>query len=321
MKDAFPLSQANLQKLLAGLAWKYVTDVPSFDHYQPFDSLDREEQRTRLFDFSGRVWFHEHGMPTGDDLANFKIESLEAEVRQYEALYGRTIREGVGLTFTECWASYQLAARQKTYLFIQKPYESQLEDVVTRIGVSSEQLVWLVAAICKQYDPVGRRLAVIVSDGEKSHTIYVSGLSGIDFRHPKGPVVEGSWFTFHDPWPARSLLAPERGYGCVEVLEDVLLPPQWLISAQDLNRVIVGFCLPQSELSEWHMLFKTFNSKTQSHLDNIKLGIKQPFWTDSLVGPQPFALLLAMIKATGGTRLMAHRAQGLQALSHAVSAL
>ena len=66
---------------------------------------------------------------------------------------------------------------------------------------------WLLGGICLKLEIVAPALNVLVTDGESGHTIVLSGLNGVDFQHPRGQPVRRGWFSFYDPWPARSLLA------------------------------------------------------------------------------------------------------------------
>ena len=112
-----------------------------------------------------------------------------------------------------------------------------------------DQIVWLLGGICLKLEIVAPALNVLVTDGESGHTIVLSGLNGVDFQHPRGQPVRRGWFSFYDPWPARSLLALERHYdGVMNVLEDISRPPFWLISPEELSKVVVGFLFPVDAL-------------------------------------------------------------------------
>jgi len=145
------------------------------------------------------------------------------------------------------------------------------------------------------FDPeecINRRgFNVLVTDGKIGHTIYITGLNGIDFEHPRGTQVRAGLFSFHDPWPARSLLAPERDFSGVRALEDVTRPPFWLISPDDLEKVIVGYLLPIDGLPVFLDIFRTLNIVERMHV-----GSARPLWIDeySPDPEHPFGTLFAL---------------------------
>jgi hypothetical protein len=241
----------DLAPLLTVINWKkYVNDSPQFGRHDSIESLDSLDRRNYMACFQhwvGRVWIHHNPMPTGEEIAHFDMMSLEAEFRSYVKLQGTEFNK-TALDLEECWATAQLRDAKPQVLFVEKHYAADLGPNVSRVELNSEQLVWLVAEICFRFHLNEPKLAVLVSDGYRGHTISVAGLSGIGYMHPRGIKVRPDWFVFADSYPSRSLLALEQNFGGAKAIEDVIRPPCWVVAPEDLNRVIVGFVLSFPEI-------------------------------------------------------------------------
>jgi hypothetical protein len=279
--------------LLGELSWKYVQEEAQFPPYEFPQPGDTEALKKEIAAWAGRVWCHKHEMPEGEALRKFDILSLESEYREYIHKNGAGLFD-VGMTVEEIWCSTQLYNATPFVTLMAEPYLDWASDRVEPKRVSpTDEIVWLLGAICLRTDG----LNVLVADGEGGgHTIVLSGLNGVDFVHPRGQHVRPGWFSFHDPWPARSLLAPERHYdGVTNVLEDISRPPYWLISPDELNKVVVGFLLK----IDWLPLFLDV-MKSRDILKSMrgKFGWETPFWAEG--SPDPEALFPIMLGAFGG---------------------
>ena len=281
--------------LLSWLSWKFVTPDATFKTNFNFDEIretDHIDYRNYIAHWAGKVWFHSNEMPTGDNLRVFDLMSIEDEFRVYTHQHGGSFAEH-GLTLEEVWATEQLRRAKPMVLILAEGYADQ---PLKRVGEllhtgRSESLVWLLAAMCVQNEVQSPSIGVLVTDGKLGHTIGLAGLNSIPYKHIRGDVVPAGWFSFHDPWPARSLLAPERNFG-VRVLEDITRPPFWLISPSDFNKVIVGFLVSVDSLSGMLNLFARLDAAERAHR-----GSGRPLWIDDESKPeQPFSRLLS----TGG---------------------
>jgi hypothetical protein len=277
--------------LLGELSWKYVRDQAQFEPYAFPPPEDTEKLKKDIAAWVGRVWCHNHEMPEGAELRKFNILSLESEYREYIRKNGAGLFED-GMTVEEIWCSTQLY-NASPFLAVMAEHHSDLasDRVVPKRAMPTDQIVWLLGSIFLNLNIVA--LNVLVSDGESGHTIVLSGLNGVDFLHPRGHHVRRGWFSFHDPWPARSLLAPERHYdGVTNVLEDVSRPPYWLISPEELNRVVVGFFIN----IDWLPLILDV-MKSLDILKSMSVGWETPFWAER--SPDPEALFPIMLAAFG----------------------
>jgi hypothetical protein len=175
-------------------------------------------------------------------LRSFDIMSLAPQYRQYVATHGKSLFDR-GMSVEEIWASQQLYSAKPMVLILAETFASQPHARVDpKFITTSQSMVWLLAAMCMRFNVTSLGINVLVSDGRTGHTISLTGLNGVAFTHPRGTAVQAGWFSFHDSWPARSLLAPEHGYP-VMVLEDITRPPFWLIAPQDLDKIVVGFLI------------------------------------------------------------------------------
>ena len=278
-----------LAPLLEALSWKYTKADAVFAPYALPAQGDREALAEDIASWAGRVWIHRHPLPPPAELRDFDILSLEPEFRDYIDAHGGTLFDS-GLTLREIWASQQLYSAQPMVLFVARRYANQrLESVEPKRVCDPADLVWLIGAMCTELDSRGPTLNVLVSDGRSGHTIMVAGLNGFSFVHPRGDTVGSGWFSFHDPWPARSLLAPERDFDRVRALEDIGRPPSWLISPADLDRVVAGFLLPVDVLPSLADVFATLDLVNAMHR-----GTSLPTWIEDPRRPdEPFALTLA----------------------------
>lgn len=283
-------------ELYKWLSWKYVTPDARFDINQDLERQkvdDPEGYRGAVAHWAGRVWLHQNEMPTGAGLRAFDLMALEPEFRRWIARHGQGLFER-GLSVEEVWGSQQLYSAKPMVVVLSEKYSDQ---PTARVGelkqvAPSDSLVWLLAAMLLRLRVTAPGINVMVTDGNFGHTISLSGLHGVPFQHPRGDYVRAGWFSFHDPWPARSLLAPEREFG-VRALEDVSRPPFWLISPEGLDKVIVGFLISVDMLSVMADAFQLLDFATALHKHNGR-----PLWLEEDDEPdQPFSLMLA---DTGG---------------------
>jgi hypothetical protein len=301
-----PANLGSLKELLGWLSWKFVTADPTFSS-PDLDELrenDLDEYREYIAHWAGKIWFHANEMPIGADLRAFDLISLEDDFRKYVSQRGRSLFDH-GLTVEEIWAAQELHSAEPMVLLLADRYAGQPSKRVgdLRHISSSESLVWILAAMCLRFNVRQPGLNVMVTNGKIGHTIAIAGLHGLTFEHPRGDLVRAGWFSFHDPWPARSLLAPERNFG-VRVLEDVTRPPFWLISPSDLDKVIVGYVISVDMLPSMNEQFALLDFAQELHR-----GTSRPLWIEGDEPEQPFSLMLA---ANGGlTPTSAHSLRGL----------
>jgi hypothetical protein len=300
--ESGPFADAGLREVLGALSWKFVTTDATFsgDYVYPEDEEGRREELAR---WCAAVWMHEHELPVGPDLAAFDLFDVEREARAYLDEHGDDALNR-GLTLEEIWGSQQLYWREPAALMISRRFSDQ---PLSRVGDllmlgDSQALVFLLAGIFAGPSDGQEMLGVnvLVSDGRSGHTIVLNGLNTVEYQHPRGDLVRAGWFSFHDPWPARSLLAPEREYG-VNVLEDVARPPFWLISPEDLDRILVGFVLSVRDLQRYAMLFQLLDLA-----ETAQKYHKRPLWVEDGDRPdQPFARMLDAVhwqtRTTRGT--------------------
>ena len=246
---------------------------------QRIDRIHRSEQFNRFRRFVGLQMANQ--MP-------FDLWSLEEQFRAYFAAHGDSYEEKGGLSLEEVWASQQLHDAKPMLLVVASPYADQGFGRVEPLRVrDSDVLVWLVAAICMRIQLTEPYFNVLVTNGSSGHTIRIANLIGLKFEHPRGTCVTKDWFSFRDPWPARSLLAPERDYG-VNVVEDIGGPPLWLISPEDLQRIIVGFIISIDMLAGLLTIFREAD-RLKALRDSAK-----PIWMDDPTNPDtPFSRMLS----------------------------
>lgn len=298
---------ARLHELLGQLSWKYVTPEATFPATYEIPT-DPDELAEDIAHWAGKVWLREHELPTGTALADFDLLSLEPDFRRYVEANGGGLFEQ-GLTIDEVWASQTLFDGAPTALFVNQAYaDLPLERIEPKRLCSSQALVWLQAAIQFTF-PFGIPWNVLVSNGRTGHTIGIAGVNGVAYRHPRQVDVPVGWFSFHDPWPARSLLCAERHDFDVHVVEDVANPPFWLISPEDLDRIIVGFLVPVELLPRLQQQFLSLDlAETQQHRDG------RPLWLED--SQQPDAYFPLLIADNGGSTPSAREtADGLARLN------
>lgn len=298
-----PGGAGELAPFLTWMCWeKYVRDKPEFTPGDSLDELDHRSYQALLWHWIVSVWLLENPWPPREAFGNIdslrealgKFDStlLEPAFRDQVRRYGREFGR-VGLNLEQCWAMSQLRRGEPCVLIVDRRYSANLAPNVSRMELNSEQLVWLLAELGFRREAERPNFPVLVSDGFHGHTISMGGLSGINYKHPRGISVGWDWFVFEDPWPARSLLAFEQNYGGAKAFEDVARPPAWVISPSDLNRVIVGFVLSYDEMaalgdmfqsmetvSKWGLrpLWETFGSMNHFHDGNeksiVRLGMR-----------------------------------------------
>lgn len=285
------------RELYEWLSWKYVTVDPTFTVNEDLErqkTEDPEGYKGNIAHWAGRVWFWQNEMPSGPDLRAFDLMSLESEFRHWITRHGQGLFER-GLSVEEVWGSQQLYSAKPMVVMLARNYANQ---PTARIGelkhvTQSDALIWLLAAMLLRLRVTRPGINVMVTDGSFGHTISLSGLHGVPFEHPRGDSVRAGWFSFHDPWPARSLLAPEHEFG-VRALEDVSRPPFWLISPDDLDKIIVGFLISVDMLQMLKESFQLLDFAMALHKHSGR-----PLWLEEDDKPddQPFSLMFA---DTGG---------------------
>jgi hypothetical protein len=297
-----PVAVGNdLNPLLRELSWKYVKQEAEFDSNRSMTDLPADELRGKIAGWAGRVWFHSNEMPMGAALRAFDIMSLEGAFRKYIRTHGKGLFD-YGMTFEEIWASQELYSAKPMAAVVARRYANLLTTRMEPTRIQNPQaIVWTLGAMCFQLPRLldGQGFNVLTTNGNSGHTISIKGLNGIDFDHPRGTRVRAGWFSFHDPWPARSLLAPERNFSGVRVLEDVTRPPMWLISPEDLDKVIVGYLLPIDIAAPAFLdIFRLLD-----FVEKVHAGMRQPLWIDeqSPDPEQPFGMLFAMHKGVAPT--------------------
>ena len=268
-----------LTPLLTELCWeKYVRDTAEFDGSADIDKLDKINYQALLMHWIAKVWLHGNPIPlearktldsTREVLRKFDATLLEPKFREYVRIHGRDFaREGLNLE--EGWVMNELGRSQPCVLIVERRYAANLGPHVSRMELHTEQVLWLLADLCFRMELSRPVFPVLVSDGFHGHVIKMGGLSGIRYKHPRGITVEQDWFVFEDPWPARSLLAFEQNYGGAKAIEDVSRPPAWVISPEDLNRVIVGFVLEYDVVDALGHMFRTMKT--------VSSGSVRPLW-------------------------------------------
>ena len=290
-----------LNSLLGELSWKYIKQQAEFDSNRSVTDVPSDEMKGYIAGWAGRIWLHSNAMPAGATLRAFDIMSLESAFRDYIRTRGKDLFDQ-GMTLEETWASQELYSAVPMATFVARRHADLLTARMepTRIQ-DSQAIVWTLGAMCFELYRLleGQGFNVLVTDGKIGHTIYIKGLNGIDFEHPRGVRVRAGWFSFHDPWPARSLLASDGNFSGVRVLEDVTRPPLWLISPEDLDKIIVGYLLPIDTMPLFLNIFRALDVVERAHAGPVS----GPLWIDG-VGPdpaQPFGLAFAMNKGVAPT--------------------
>lgn len=279
-----------LAPLLAALSWKYGTNDAKLEPFMLPES-GSTKMKEYLAHWVGRVWIHQNKLPTGARLNSFDIFGLESEFRDYIAKHGTDLFD-YGMTVEEILLSQQLHDATPYTLLLAKRYEDYATSRITdKFTLESEVLVWLLAGLCINLGIDRPLLSVMTTNGEIGHCIQIGGLNGIDFIHPRGNThIPCGWFSFHDPWPARSLLASKQDFTEIDIFEDVSRPPLWLISPADLEKVIVGFIFPKSLSTELNDLLLAVGK-----LEKNRRNAEIPLWIECPEKPdQLFPLLLAM---------------------------
>ncbi len=251
------MPMANLVPLLGSLAPKYVRTRAEFvkkDQSVPI------ELRKSICHWAVRDWFHRNPWPTSAQLRSFDVMSLEPEYRKHVERYGDRIQE-VGLTIEEGNLASGLLFGCPHIFLLSTTFQSEPHSTIEDLRLwDPDELVWLCGMLCLfTKDPTMMGQPVCVSDGRIGHIVSITGINSLSYHHPRGIQIEPGWISFHDPWPARSLLAVERDFAGVHVIEDVSRPPHWLISPKDLERIVVGIPLNADWVPAYMPLFKALD--------------------------------------------------------------
>jgi hypothetical protein len=253
--DSVPIKDDLLGAFLGCVSERFSKEEASFPPYK-VPERGSVKMKDDIAAWVGRIWMHQNPFPTGPTLAAFNILSLEDEYLNWLDRHGPELFE-YGLAVEEIWVCQQMHDQTEyTVVTCDRFVEELTPRIQNKLILDAPTLVWLLAALCVKFD-VSSGFNALVAHGEISHTIQLRGLNSIEFDHPHGDVViaEG-WFTFHDPWPARSLLTRTCADVPITVLENIAMPPYWLISPQDFSRVIVGFLFPTHHFEAINNLLK-----------------------------------------------------------------
>ncbi len=282
-----------LAPLLERLSWKYVKSDPDWPpNVIPADD-DIAKWKEEIAHWAGRVWCHVNEMPEGPELRAFDIMSLKEQCREYLEHEGPMLSKR-GLSIEEIWCSSQLHEAAPLMLLLNTRHaEAATERVNIKLLYNADALVWLLGAMCLQMELESPGINVLVTNGKSGHAIQISGMNGLDFKHPRGVDVRPGWFSLHDPWPAKSLLSPRHGYP-IQVLEDITRPPLWLVSPPDLGEIIVGFIIPVDALQTLACWFKSLDAMMR-----LQSEYGTPLWHENPVDRE--ALFPLMLSMTGGT--------------------
>jgi hypothetical protein len=307
--DSYTISGDSWAALFGQLSWKYTKTKHEWSPYSLPDPRNREALREQIAPWAGRVWFHLNEVPKGEYLRSFDLFSLEKPFRSYIERYGGDIFNR-GASVEEIWCSQQLYSSKPYVLMLSERFRHIKADRVEPKKVDSpDTLVWILAALCDAWTvrlPEGKDLGfnVLVNGGDSGHTIYISGLNGSDFIHPRGSLVRRGWFSFQDPWPARSLLVQEQQYKDIRVLEDITRPHSWLISPEDLSKILVGFLLSIDLLPVLSGYMKVLDDLKFAHK-----GTNIPLWNEN--PREPKLLFPILLGSRGGMTAMARTQSGL----------
>jgi hypothetical protein len=297
-----------LRVLLGALdAEKYLVTKPRF--VKPdYRDLEGDELKDAIAHWAGRVWFHEHGPVPAKHLANFDLWTLKDEFFRHLDEHGDAIFD-VGLTIEEGWASHELFDAEPMTLILSRRFADEPTAAIPRKRLAdSDVMVWLLGLICLRLRIRSIGFNALVTDGRTGHAIQLTGLNGLDYIHPRHDHIRPGWFSFHDRWPARSLLAADRDFVGVRVVEDVARPPYWLICPADLDRVIVGFLLSVRDLNVIKEALPMIDAV--EFMRRRDAGFHRPMWVEDPERPdEPFALTLASTE--GWTPILADTLHGL----------
>lgn len=239
----------------------------------------------------GRVWMHDHAVPDPTQLSSFDILSLEKEYVAWVNRHGASLFND-GMAIEEIWVSQQLHDRRRYTVVVCERFKGELTPRIDQRRVLDAQaLVWVLGAMC--VDPrltLTGGFNVLAAHGETAHTISLRGMNDVAFDHPRGDVaVPEGWFTFHDPWPARSLLTKPGVEPWLTVLENIAMPPYWLISPEDLSKVAVGFLFPTENFDIVEDILAALEQLRANHRPRAR-----PPWFELSSSDELFPVLRAM---------------------------
>jgi hypothetical protein len=247
-EHAEPPTDETLELFLGWLSKKFVLTQATFSPHQ-IPSSGSAEMKDDIAHWIGRVWMLDHPLPDRAHLSSFDILSLEKEYVAWIHQHGASLFDD-GMAIEEIWFSQQLHDRKAYTVVVCDRFVKELTGRIDQSRVlDAQSLVWVLGAMCAHpLIDVSTGFNVLVAHGETAHTISLRGMNSIRFDHPRGDVeVPEGWLTFHDPWPARSLLTQSGVEPRITVLENIAMPPYWLISPEDLAKVAVGFLFPTED--------------------------------------------------------------------------
>jgi hypothetical protein len=289
-RDQFTTPTPRWAYAFSRLAARYVTAEAEFPPHLIPDRSDMAQMKEEIAHWAARVWFHSNEVPVGDELRRFDILSLEDQYREYMKSFGPALFER-GMTVDEVWASQSLYSAAPMLAILTETY-SKLASVRVpdRLILPPDELVWLLTAICAGFPEEDNPINVLVTNGSSGHTIQLRDLNRVPFFHPRGMTIGAGWLSFHDPWPARSLLAPEQDYQITSVVENIAHPPFWLIAPEDFEKVVVGAVFPIDLLPKILLVLRSLDLMKQIREAEKWKG---PFWTEGAMdGRTPFPITL-----------------------------
>jgi hypothetical protein len=198
------------------------------------------------FDYwMAHVWFHErleqfpttsHGPQEIGELRGRFLDELNPAILP-ETLRGHTLEEA-------CWY-WDYIKRRPHWLLLAEPFGALATNRIARKEVLPT--VVLIGLLHRRLrGAIHARYSALVSDGNMGH--YIS-LRGIDEA--------AGWFQYWDVWPeqhpgaARSLLCLEHNRADVRASIDPSRKNLWLITAEELGRVLVGVHLEFPSWEAW----------------------------------------------------------------------
>jgi hypothetical protein len=132
--------------------------------------------------------------------------------------------KGQGATVVQVWRFLALFGREPWAVVAHELPPEQTEGITRLVQSSPARVVQILKAMQALQDHVNA--VTLHFDGQTGHCIRITSHDTIRDR-----------FTYHDPWPERSLLCKENNLAGVDAQPE---GSRWSVSAQELQRVIVA---------------------------------------------------------------------------------